>query len=72
MAIIYRIIDNNKKKNPKPIQASSNKIDRKEQKKKGKEIDYFLHERALLCERIFQDSKKFIQFSLKPKIFYLQ
>ena len=52
MEIIYRIIDN-KKKNPKPIQASSNKIDRKEQKKKGKEIDYFLHERALLCERIF-------------------
>ena len=67
MAIIYRIKDN--KKHPKSIHASSNKIDRKEQKRKGKEIDYLLHERALLCERIFQDSKKFIQFSLKPKIF---
>ena len=29
--------------------------------RKGKEIDYLLHERALLSKRIFQDSKKFIQ-----------
>ena len=31
MAIIYRIRDN--KKHPKPIHASSNKIDRREQRK---------------------------------------
>ena len=51
MAIVYRI--RNKKKHHKPIHASSNKIDRKEQKRKGKEIDYLLHECAFLCERIF-------------------
>ena len=39
-------------------------------RRKRKEID--LHKHALLCERIFKNSKKFIQFSLEPKIFCLQ
>ena len=48
-------------------------IERNRRKKEKKEKkNYLLHERTLLCERIFQDSKKFIQFSLKPKIFFLQ
>ena len=41
-------------------------------RKERRKTEYLLHEHALLSEGIFESSKKFIQFSLKPKIFCLK
>ena len=40
----------------------------KETKEKQVKKNYLLHGRTLLIEGIFQDIKKFVQLSLKPKI----
>ena len=58
------------KKNCKSIHTSSSKMNKKVQEKEKK--NYILQGHALLSEGIFQGSKKFIQFSLKPKILCLQ